>query len=218
MTQQENTRGRFFALEGIDGSGKSTQLKLLAQRLQRHGLPCHRTKEPTDAPIGALIRQILSGQWQADPRAVAALFAADRIEHLVHPTDGLCDILAHGTHVITDRYYFSSYAYHSVDLDMDWVIQTNAISAELLRPNLTLFFDLPIPVALHRIRTNRPSLELYETEERLRAVRAKYFEAFEKLHTIESVCIIDANGTEAEVSERVWRAVAPFLPIDPLAT
>ena len=87
MTQQ--TRGCFFALEGIDGSGKSTQLALLAGALERAGYPCSTTCEPTGGPVGTLLRQVLTGQVTCDSRVVAPLFVADRLDHLLRPGDGL---------------------------------------------------------------------------------------------------------------------------------
>ena len=82
-------RGKFIALEGIDGSGKSTQIGRLVQRLAERGINCRATREPTDRPVGALIRQALTGQTTLDPRVIAALYAADRIDHLVNGEDGL---------------------------------------------------------------------------------------------------------------------------------
>lgn len=127
-------QGKFIALEGIDGSGKSSQIGRLTARLEGMGVRCLATREPTGGPVGSLIRQIFTGRVTADPRVIAALYAADRIDHLVNEVDGLCAVLDKGITVVSDRYYFSSYAYHSVDVDMDWVIQANALSAGLLRP------------------------------------------------------------------------------------
>lgn len=209
--REASTHGLFFVLEGIDGSGKSTQTRHLAARLRAEGFSCRETREPTEAPIGALLRRILSGDLSADPHVIATLFAADRIEHVTRPGDGLCAMLSQGESVVCDRYYFSSYAYHGVDMDMDWVIHTNAPSAERLRPSLTIFLDVPIETALERLRSNRPQLELYETEERLRAVRSKYFEAFENLQESERISIVSADASEALVAERVWTAVSAYL-------
>ena len=130
-------KGKFIALEGIDGSGKSSQIGPLVKRLEGLGVPCRETREPTGGPVGSLIRQIFTGRVTADNRVIAALYAADRIDHLVNEVDGLCSAIDSGITVVSDRYYFSSYAYHSVDVDMGWVIQANALSAQLLRPRRT---------------------------------------------------------------------------------
>ena len=78
------TSGRFLAFEGIDGSGKSTQLQLLLERLRQRGVECRGTREPSDGPVGAMLRQILTGRMAADGRVIAGLFAADRLDHLVN--------------------------------------------------------------------------------------------------------------------------------------
>ena len=182
------TTGRFLALEGIDGSGKSTQLQLLLERLRARGVECR------------------------DNRVIAGLFAADRLDHLVNRRDGILEQVRSGVTVVTDRYYFSSYAYHSVDVDMDWVIDSNRLSAELLRPDATIFLDVPVRRALERIGQNRSHTELFEKEDRLTATREKYLEAFERLRDRETVAVIDAGGDVETVAERVWAAVSHLFP------
>lgn len=206
------TTGRFLALEGIDGSGKSTQLQLLLERLRARGVECCGTREPSDGPVGAMIRQILTGRVTADHRVIAGLFAADRLDHLVNRRDGILEQVRSGVTVVTDRYYFSSYAYHSVDVDMDWVIDSNRLSAELLRPDATIFLDVPVRRALERIGQNRSHTELFEKEDRLTATREKYLEAFERLRDKETVAVIDAGGDVETVAERVWAAVSHLFP------
>lgn len=206
------TTGRFLALEGIDGSGKSTQLQLLLERLRARGVKCRGTREPSDGPVGAMIRQILTGRVTADNRVIAGLFAADRLDHLVNRRDGILEQVRSGVTVVTDRYYFSSYAYHSVDVDMDWVIDSNRLSAELLRPDATIFLDVPVRRALERIGQNRSHTELFEKEDRLTATREKYLEAFERLRDRETVAVIDAGGDVETVAERVWAAVSHLFP------
>ncbi len=200
-------KGKFIVFEGIDGSGKSTQLRLLGARLRENNLVVHETAEPTDSPIGSLLRQILRGRLECAEPAIAALFAADRIDHLLTRPNGLIELIAAGTHVICDRYYFSSYAYHSVHAPMDWVIGTNTLSAEMLKPDLNLFIDVPVELCLQRMNAGRDNLELYEAEANLTAVREKYFEAFERLRHQETIKIIDGSTPAEEVSELVWLAV-----------
>ena len=206
------TTGRFLAREGIDGSGKSTQLQLLLERLRARGVECRGTREPSDGPVGAMVRQILTGRVTADHRVIAGLFAADRLDHLVNRRDGILEQVRSGVTVVTDRYYFSSYAYHSVDVDMDWVIDSNRLSAELLRPDATIFLDVPVRRALERIGQNRSHTELFEKEDRLTATREKYLEAFERLRDKETVAVIDAGGDVETVAERVWAAVSHLFP------
>ena len=203
-------RGKFIVLEGIDGSGKSSQTGPLIKRLEELGVPCRETREPTGGPVGSLIRQIFTGRATADNRVIAALYAADRLDHLVNEVDGLCAAIDRGITVVSDRYYFSSYAYHSVDMDMEWVIGANSVSADLLRPTVTVFLDVPVETALERIRQNRYVEEIFDREDRLRRTRELYFEAFARLRDVENVAVVDGSGSREQVAQRVWAVVAPY--------
>lgn len=204
-------RGRFFALEGIDGSGKSTQLPLLARRLEALGRPCVQTREPTGGPMGALLRQVLTGQVTCDSRVVAPLFVADRLDHLLRKGDGLLALVEGGTDVLCDRYYFSSYAYQSVDLPLEWVIGANRPCADLLRPDATLFLDVDPELALERIARGRDHTELFETRERLTRTREQYFQAFEAEKDRERILILPGDLPPEELSRAIWDRVAPLL-------
>ena len=201
----------FIALEGIDGSGKSTQTKLLAEKLVSSRHKVHATFEPTDRPIGAMIRQILRGEMKADDRTIAGLFVADRLDHLLNEDNGIIKKLEQGTTVITDRYYFSSYAYHGTHMNMDWVIAANAMSAEILKPDVNVFIDVTPEISMQRVSRNRASTELYETLENLTNVRAKFFEAFEKLKDTERVVIINGDQPIEKIGEDIWKQVQLLL-------
>ena len=204
-------RGRFFALEGIDGSGKSTQLPLLARRLEALGRPCVQTREPTSGPMGTLLRQVLTGQVDCDSRVVAPLFVADRLDHLLRKGDGLLALVEGGTDVLCDRYYFSSYAYQSVDLPLEWVIGANRPCADLLRPDATLFLDVDPELALERIARGRDHTELFETRERLTRTREQYFRAFEAEKDRERILILPGDQPPEALSRAIWDRVAPLL-------
>ena len=204
-------RGHFFALEGIDGSGKSTQLPLLARRLEALGRPCVQTREPTGGPMGTLLRQVLTGQVDCDSRVVAPLFVADRLDHLLRKGDGLLALVEGGTDVLCDRYYFSSYAYQSVDLPLEWVIGANRPCADLLRPDATLFLDVDPELALERIARGREHTELFETRERLTRTREQYFRAFEAEKGRERILILPGDLPPEELSRAIWDRVAPLL-------
>lgn len=204
QNQIQDNKGKFIAFEGIDGSGKSTQVRLLADRLRNKGIDCYTTMEPTDSPIGSLIHQIMTGRIRTDNRAIAALFVADRIDHLQNDINGIAARIAAGTTVITDRYYFSSYAYHSVDMPMDWVIQANEPCRMILRPEVTIFIDIDPDTALERIARNRTHIELFEKKSRLIKVRENYLTAFEKLKDIEKVVIVDGNRPPEAIAQEIW--------------
>lgn len=204
-------KGIFIAFEGIDGSGKSTQIQLLMKKIEEKSIRCYQTCEPSSGPIGSLTRQILTGRIKTDNRVIAAMFAADRLDHLLNPIDGIVSKIEEGIHVISDRYYFSSYAYHSVDVPMDWVIKTNEESAKVLRPDLTVFIDISAKEAMDRITKNRFHTELFEKESRLSKVRENYLKAFELMKEEEKVLIVDGTKTPEEIADIIWQAVEPML-------
>ena len=202
----------FIAFEGIDGSGKSTQVKLLAEFLTHKGHKVYTTYEPTDSRIGVMIRDIFNHRMEGDQRVIAALFAADRLNHLLNKTDGILKKLAEGYTVITDRYYFSSYAYHSVhNIDMEWVIQANALSADLLRPDLNIYIDISPEVSMERLKKGRNSFEMYETLENQKMVYDKYKEAFDRLGDAEKVFVTDGNRKTDLIAEDIRIAVEALI-------
>lgn len=205
------TQGRFIVIEGIDGSGKSTQIKKLTEQLTRQGAEVVATFEPTDGPIGRLIREMLAGRVPVDQRTIASLFAADRTEHLVNPENGVRQMVDQGKTVVCDRYYFSSYAYHAQYIDMDWVIQANRLNAEILRPHATVFIDVDPQICLQRIQERGGPLEIYEKLDIMKEVRENYFKAFERLKSEEHVIVVDGNHTPEAVAERVWEKVARLM-------
>ncbi len=211
-TKKKNVnKGNFIAFEGIDGSGKSTQIRMLDARMKEKGIYCYTTMEPTDSPIGSLIHQIMMGRIKTDNKVIAALFVADRLDHLLNDVNGIVNKINEGTTVITDRYYFSSYAYHSVDMPMDWVIKANEQSSHILRPTVTVFIDTSPDTAVERIAKNRFHQELFEKKSRLIKVREKYMEAFDRLKEEECVIKVDGNRSEQEIAEEIWQKIKGFL-------
>lgn len=203
-------KGNFIAFEGIDGSGKSTQIGLLAERLKKEGVCCYTTMEPTNAPVGSLVRQVMTGRIRMDNKAIAALFAADRLDHLLNEVDGIASKIEEGTTVLTDRYYFSSYAYHSVDVPMEWVIRANEQSALILRPTVNLFIDVDPDTALERIARNRFHQELFEKKSRLVEVRENYKKAFDLLTGEEKYTVIDGNQSREAIADNIWEAIRGY--------
>ena len=194
----------FIAFEGIDGSGKSTQVKLLTEKLIAEGHKVYTTFEPTDSPIGSLIRNIFKGRMAADHKTIAALNVADRLDHLHNEINGILKKKEEGYTIITDRYYFSSYAYHGVYMDIDWVIAANALSAATLRPDINIFIDVDPEVSMQRLNSSRGTIELYETLDNLKQVRGKFLEAFDKLKDEEKIVTINGNQTVAAIASDVW--------------
>lgn len=201
----------FIALEGIDGSGKSSQAKLLVEKLESAGHKVYHTVEPTEGHIGSLLLRILRKEIRADHRAIALLFAADRVEHLLDQQQGIIQKLKEGYTVITDRFYFSSYAYNGTHTDMDWVISVNKKSAELLRPDLNIFIDVAPEECMRRINANRSTTELFENLDNLRNVREKYMEAFSKLKHEENIFTTDGNRSIDAIAADIWKEVGWYI-------
>jgi len=198
----------FIAFEGIDGCGKSTQVKLLTDSLKKAGHKVYSTFEPTDSPIGSVIRNIFNHRIEADHRVIAGLFVADRLDHLLNKTNGILKKLEDGYTVITDRYYFSSYAYHGAHMPLNWVIEANSLSADLLRPDLNIYIDISPDISMKRLINGRSSIELYETKENLINVRDKYLEAIEQLKSKENIFITDGNRSSESIASDIWNEIS----------
>ncbi len=201
------TKGKCIVLEGIDGSGKSTQAEMLYEKFCDDGQDAILTCEPTNGPVGKLIRQVLAGEKTLDQRAIANLFAADRTDHLLNEKNGMRHLVDQGKTVICDRYYFSSYAYHSQYMDMDWIFAINQYNAQILKPNLTFFIDVPPKTCVERIKASRDSLDMYETIEILTNVRENYLAAFQRLDSTEKIIIVDGQAPPEKISQKIWHAV-----------
>lgn len=201
----------FIAFEGIDGSGKSTQARMLAAALSAEGFRVHLTSEPTGGPIGTMIRDIFNHRQEADHRTIAGLFVADRLDHLLNKKDGILKMREEGFTVISDRYYFSSYAYQGAHMPMEWVIAANSLSAGILRPDLNIFIDVPPEICMKRISQGRTSTELYETLDNLEKVRGRFFEAFDQTAEEEKIRIIDGNRAPDEIAADILREILTWI-------
>ena len=200
-------KGVFLTFEGIDGSGKTTQLHLLVQGLLNMGQLCCETREPTNGPVGAVVNQILQKRLIVDERVTATLFAGDRLDHLLNEYNGICKKINSGVHVISDRYYLSSYAYNSAEAPLEWVMQLNEQAAQILKPAAHIFVDVSPEVAVKRILTNRQETELYETMEQLTAIRKRFFDIFELVKEKENVIIVNGDLSPEQVAEEIWSKV-----------
>lgn len=209
----DSRAGRFIVFEGIDASGKSTQAARLAKWLETRGRRVHLTAEPTTGPIGALIRQAFSGRVPMDDRVIAALFVADRVDHLTNERDGLLRLLDLGVDVVSDRYYLSSLAYHSSDTDMEWVARANEVSTNLLRPDVTIYLDLEPRVALSRLQGRGGLVDKFEVFERLDSAHKDYKRAMERLPADEVIALVPAVGDPDTIFDAVLSAVSSFLSV-----
>ena len=206
--------GHFIVIEGIDGSGTTTQCSILAERLVEKGLQAHTTREPSDGPIGVLIRQVLTGRMVVSGRhgarppgwaTMATLFASDRLDHLeAEVIPNLID----GVTVICDRYDYSSVAYQTVsggggDEAASWVRELNRHAK---RPDLTFILDVDPEVAASRRNTRSGSPELYEVDE-MQVELAKFYAKIDELFPGDTIRHIDANCGVEEVTAAIWSEV-----------
>lgn len=200
--------GKFIVFEGIDGSGKSTQIRLLAEKLRERGEKVYVTAEPTESVSGGLLRDALCGIAKRTACEMAALFALDRIFHNVNPVNGIEKMLRDGFYVICDRYYYSTLAYQGNETDVEWVRRMNIDCPEIRRPDVCIFLDVSPETGLSRVQNgSRGFTEIYEKAETLKAVRAKYFDAFSILGDSENVKIIDAARAPDMVAADVLSAI-----------
>ena len=181
--------GRFVVLEGLDGAGTTTQVARLAERLRGQGRDVHTTREPSDGPVGKLLRRALAGELALPggappaPATMALLFAADRTDHLAREVE---PALAAGKTVLSDRYLLSSLAYQgearsalpsegrsplSAGDQLAWVQELNARARH---PDLTILLDVDPEVAARRRHADARPEELYDHIETQRRVAAAY--------------------------------------------
>ncbi|HFE44331.1 MAG TPA: dTMP kinase [Nannocystis exedens] len=171
-------RALFIALEGIDGSGTSTQTRALAARLRERGHRVLETCEPSRGPIGRMIRERLSTRSAPiDPAALALLFAADRLDHLANEIE---PALAQGIVVISDRYVLSSLVYQSIECHGPWVREINARARW---PDICALVSLPSDTAVDRVTarqaTDGGKKERYDKPDLQCRLAAGYQRAYE---------------------------------------
>jgi dTMP kinase len=167
-------RGLFVTFEGIEGSGKTTQLRLLARRLRRLGVPLLVTRQPGGTPAGARLRRLLLHAGSLDPRAELLLMFADRRQHL---TESIEPALAAGTVVLCDRYTDASRAYQGAGRRIGEEL-VDLLHERFCRrdPDRTYVFDCPAETGLARVAASRGGKDRIEREALAfhRRVRAAY--------------------------------------------
>jgi len=162
--------GKFIVIEGLDGSGQSTQAGLLKDFLIKKSYQVILTKEPTsDSEAGKRIRETLDKKFETEPSKLQELFAQDRKKHLENV---IIPALKEGKIVISDRYFFSSFAYGaSSGVNLDWLIKINN---EFLLPDLTFILKVKPEVCLERIEKRNLKRTFFEEKEKLEKVWQNY--------------------------------------------
>jgi dTMP kinase len=155
---------------------------------------------------------VLEHRVKMDPAALAALFAADRMDHLYHQDGdgGIIARLREGIDVLTDRYYLSSLAYQGMDLDWEWIWNMHA---RCIRPDATLFLAVPMEVCLERIAAGRGGhFDLFENRKALTRVRQSYLQAIGRLHQLgERIEVINGEAPPEQVHVAIWEKLEPLL-------
>jgi dTMP kinase len=210
--------GTFITFEGIDGSGKSTQLRLLGNFLRANGCDALLTREPGGTTLGLRLRAaLLDAAEEVDPLTELLVFAADRAQHVRRM---LRPALEAGSVVISDRYADATVAYQGAGrgFSPELISQIVQLATEGLRPDLTLLFDLTIEESTNRTarrsagkssgKSSRDRLDIEKDDFHAR-VRDAYLQI--ALAEPERVKLIDTSGPVERTQERVRDVIIPFL-------
>ncbi len=187
-----------IVIEGIDGAGTTTQAERLAATLRGRGTACHLTREPSDGPIGKLLRQMLAGAHApVHATTLSLLFAADRADHLSREVE---PALGRGEVVISDRWYHSSLAYQGTGEERAWILELNRRAR---RPDLTVLLQVSPEEAAHRRARDRRPEELFDAIETQRQVAAGYLAVVHMLGRQERIEIVDGELPPDQVAASV---------------
>lgn len=204
MLENEH-EGELIAIEGPDGCGKSTQVELLTEWMEEEGYDIIVTREPTDNPLGELLKKSLSGDLDLSLEAEALLFAGDRA---LHVSDFIRPNLEEGRIVLTERYVHSSLAYQTArGLPEEWVEEINRTAIE---PDLSIFIDVPPEVGAERVNSSRESDSFDRDRELQKGVR----NAYKKFAGEDGMPLIDGTESIEEVQDRIREEVESFLHAD----
>jgi dTMP kinase len=200
------TKGLFIVMEGLDGSGQTTQVAFLKDYLEKKGYKVVSTKEPTkDSDAGKKIREILDEKVKIDPLELQKLFIEDRKEHL---NNLIIPALKEGKMVISDRYYFSTFAFGSSDdLSMDELIEMNK---KFLSPDLIVILKVSPKVCVERINKRGEAVTLFEKEKKLVKVWNNFIVLPEKFS---NSYIIDGERSREEIHKDIVKLIESKLNI-----
>jgi len=189
-------KGIFICVEGLDGCGKTTQTKLLVERLKKKGYDAIYTAEPSRGKIGEFIKKYcLHGKKRVSSVVEALLFAADRFEHVENE---VIPALNEGKLVVSDRYVYSSLAYQgAAGLGLKWIEETNE---HAIRPDLAVFIDVEPEIVIKRLKPKKSIMENLETQRKVQEVYVKFVEKGELVK-------IDGNNSKQEVADDILTVV-----------
>ena len=191
--------GLFLIIEGLDGSGKTTQATLLAEKFYKN-YNVLLTAEPSRGKIGTFIRECCLYENKRLPtEAEALLFASDRIEHIYNEVK---PALEEGKLVICDRYIYSSLAYQgNAGLSLEWI---KTINARALQPDISIFIDVPPEKVIERLQRKKSVMETLETQTKVREVYLKYVEKGELVR-------VDGDQEKEKVATDLFKTVSSLI-------
>jgi len=205
--KKKKTVCQLIDIEGIDGSGKTTQAKMLKNYLETKGYSVELLKEPTNGKIGTLIRKILHEESNPDPYKMAELYANDRYENYIQ---NIRPALESGKIIIMDRYLVSSIAYQCAGgVPLKKVIELNSFAP---KPDLVIIIDIPVEIALERMQSMGKMIDSFEKKGFLKKVREKYIQLPKELKQIRGwedtlFAIIDGTRDRESVFEDIKKVV-----------
>jgi dTMP kinase len=213
MFPMMSATGKLIVLEGLDGAGTTSQAARLCTALNGRGILTHQTRQPSDGPIGKLIRQMLTGSHMMEDGSMphqdmfSLLFAADRMDHCQRE---VAPALAAGKVVVADRWYHSSFAYQGTSADAAWLATLNQRARV---PNLTLFLKVAPEVAAQRRTLAGRSQELFEDLAMQQKVASGYDTVMLTLSSKETIVTVDGeqsmDAVFAEVLSHTLSLIAP---------
>lgn len=203
-------RGRYIVVEGGEGVGKTTQVVALAERLAARGVACEVVREPGGDPFAEAGRELLLSDFDRTPATDVLAFNAMRAQLLGAV---VAPLLASGVWVLADRGRLSTIAYqgHGAGADLDWTRQVCDLTIALCRPDLEVVLDLDPVVAAER-RTVRGHDDRFERMDL--AFHQRVGDAYRAEAALAGLALVDAEGTPAEVTDRLWGIVSPLLDAD----
>lgn len=204
MQPNPSPHSKLIVLEGLDGAGTTSQSAHVANWLRGQNVRVHVTREPSQGPAGAQIRAVLSRRLVMDSETLAALFVADRLDHLYSP-GGVIDRLMAGEWVVMDRYYLSSFAYQKLTLNEEKMAWLDGLHEPCIIPDVTFFLSVPVEICLRRVALNRGfHFELFERQDVLEEVHQNYLAAIAKLRSQgELIYSLDGTRTVSNVRDSI---------------
>ncbi|HIQ56901.1 TPA: dTMP kinase [Candidatus Gracilibacteria bacterium] len=196
----------FIVFEGPDGSGTSTQAKILAKNLEKKGLKVFTTAEPSKNILGKVLREALQKKYELSPKAFQLLFFADREQHVQNE---VLPALARGEIVICERYNWSSIAF-GVSEKVERKFLEN-LSSSFVEPDHTFFMNISAEKSLERVVLRGEKLEHFETSEKLKIVQEVMLNLAEQSAFTKRSTILNATDSIETIAQNIEMILTPML-------